>query len=87
MQLKNLMRTGLLSGGFVCGNASQQAKTLRQLCKLLDRSGFDVLETVSFYNIAAFDISPNSRMHIARTLAGWLGWSHLAIAQRKEAQR
>ena len=81
-QLINMFRTGILSGGFVEHSNKHQVHTIRALTKLLKVSGYQICETVSFYNVACLDNNPTSRNLIGLMLSRLFGWTHLAVAQK-----
>lgn len=80
-QLKNLLKTGLRSGGFV-DHPGSQVHSASALKKIIVSNGYKVYETVSFYNIRSLDKNPAHRGKPGRMLSGLLGWTHLAVAQK-----
>lgn len=81
-QLKNMFKTGLRSGGFIDHTHTRQVHSVRGLKKLTRTLDYDLLETISFYNINLFDTDPINRSKLGRILSQLFGWTHMAIAQK-----
>jgi ubiquinone/menaquinone biosynthesis C-methylase UbiE len=81
-QWKNMLKTGLRSGGFVNLADKQQVHAESALKKLLVSAGYEICETASFYNIGALDADPVSRNGLKKLFARWFGWTHLAVARK-----
>lgn len=79
--LKNLVRTGVWSGGFVDHDKVDQCRSAAALDRLCRSFGFVCEDTLDLYNIEqwGFDCLPLERGRIARTAARWAAWSHIAL--------
>ena len=82
LQWKNMCRTGLRSGGFIDLANNRQVHSANALKGLLIGAGYEIHETISFYNIGALDANPLSRGGVSKLFARWFGWTHLAVARK-----
>lgn len=79
--LKNLVRTGVWSGGFVDHSKADQCRNAAELDNLCRSLGFLREETLDLYNIDQWglDSLPFERSRFARITARWCAWSHIAL--------
>lgn len=83
-KLRHLLTTGIASGGFVTNTHGSHTRSSRSLRNLLCACGYNILDTVSLYNLSSLDKRPLNRGRAGLFLSHLLGWTHL-VAARKTA--
>jgi SAM-dependent methyltransferase len=77
--VRNLIRTGLWSAGFVDRRSSRQSYTPSSFDAVLRSAGLERIDSLSLYNWSAFDARPFKRGRVARCVARFLAWTYVGV--------
>lgn len=73
---RNLVATGLWSGGFRAKSQAFRTIPIEQIAKEL---GLVAIARIGFHNIASFDQAPLNRSRLANAFAGYFAWCNVLI--------
>ena len=82
--LRNLLRTGVWSGGFVDVRSARQCRSAAALDRLCARSGLALEQAIDLFNIewGGLDRRPLKRSACGRLSARHFGWCHIGAYRR-----
>ena len=79
---KNLVETGVWSGGFIDASEREQCSSARHFDAVIASAGFTMIDGVDLYNVRALDRAPLARGRIARLCARAAAWTHIGVYRK-----
>lgn len=85
--IRNLIRTGIWSGGFMDYQKGDRLYNATALDRLANEQGLQVIDGLDFYNFSWLDGNPDRRSRLGQKLARRWGWNHIGVYRKPETNR